>query len=657
MREISAELLAAARSLRGVPAVWLDVHDQRDRWRPHFDIGVASHRCDQACLYNTWILRVRSLNASQALQAATVYDPESPDNWPGSWSTVHTHCAQGSDTALGVVGDKLTSTRARAYCLWEDAGQGTIQCVETSDGYTFGAPEAVCTGVSLSGWLAADHEAVFYHTDGNKVKLWHKPASGGAWTASTYDLLGTLGKAHGLAACYLEGADLYYLLIAADGRLYAGGWNPASDTWFPPQQLAPGGAGAAGSGVVLREPSLVRAYARWYATWVETVAQGAGWEQAVACSAAAWPHFGNETALALGGSGGSARAALAYRPFTHNLFACDETSGARRLDYTPTNASQNLAGLTVGAYTRHTDEVRSQITVWVDNRDGAWSDWGRMGAVGEALQPHAALTLQRGYRTAVGDQVVALDPHYLVSVSEERGVHRGWLRLEAVDGWGLLGYWRAAEPLTWEGGSIGWLLEHLAARVGLGVSQVGENALNEVLTRFTVLPGQTAADAMAALLRLAGCGARWDASGVLQVGTWEALAGGPAALGDAGELLWARRGQRGPSATSFLVYGEGVMGRQENAEASMALGLRARATRVESRADTQTLADAAVEGWRVRGDASGWALRARVPLRPDLELWDAVTVAGWDGAWRINALDERYDAERRVYVVEVEGEG
>jgi len=657
MREISAELLAAARSLRGVPAVWLDVHDRRDRWRAHFDAGQASHRCDQACIYDTWILRLRSLNGVQGLQAATVYDPEAPEHWPGSWYDLHGRCEQGSDVALGVLGIKLSSTRARAYCFWQDGADKTIQCAETTNGYAFGAPEAVCTGINLGGWLAADHEAVFYHADNSLVKLWFKPEGGGAWASSTYDALGALGQAYGLAACYLESADLYYLLVAADGRLYAGGWNPSSDTWFPPQQLAPGGAGAAGSGVVLREPSLVRAYATWYATWVESVAQGPGWQQTVASSAATWPHFGNEIALATGGSGGSARAALAYRPFHYHLFAGDETSGVHRLDYTDSNAAQNIAGLTVGAYTRRTTADGSRLTVWVDNRDGAWSDWGQQDAAAEALRPHAAVALQRGYRTASGDVVVALDPHYLVSLSEEGGAHEGWLRLVAVDGWGLLRYWRPAEPLTWEGCTIGWLLQHLAARVGLGYVALGGDALDEALARFTVLPGQSAADAMAALLRMAGCGARWSAAGTLQVGTWEALAGVTTALGEEGELLWARREQTAPLATSWLVYGQGVMGRQENAAASMALGLRARATRVESRADTQALADAAAEGWRLRGDGSGWTLQARVPMRPDLELWDLATVTGWDGTWRVRGLVERYEARRRVYVTEVTAEG
>jgi len=656
MREISVELLAAARSLRGVPIVSLNVHDHRDRWQAHFDTGEASHRCDQACIYNTWILRLRSLNGTQGLQAATVYDPEAPGHWPGSWFDVHQRCELGSDVAVGVVGSKLSSKRARAYCFWQDGADKTIQCAESTNGYSFGAPETVCDGINLEGWLAADHEAVFYHADNSLVKVWHKPVAGGAWTLSTYDALGSLGQAYGLAAWYLEGAQLYYLLIAADGRLYAGGWNPASDTWFPPQQLAPGGSGAAGSGVVLRQPSLLHATSRWYATWVESVAQGTGWQQAVASTATSWPHFGNDIALDVGGSGGG-RVALAYRPFHYHLFACDETSGAHRLDYVDSNASQNISGLRVGAYDRCTVEGGSRLTVWVDNRDGSWSDWGQADADGEALRPHTSLALQRGYRTANGEELVALDPHYLASISEEGGAHEGWLRLEAVDGWGLLRYWRAAEPLTWEDRTIGWLLEHLAARVGLGYAALGGDALGQTVSRFTVLPGQSAADAMAALLRLAGCGARWSEAGTLHVGTWGLLGGDTAALGEAGELLWARRQQSVPEATSWVVYSEGVMGRKENAAASMALGLRARATRVESRADTQALADAGAEGWRARGDASGWTLRAKLPLRPDVELWDRVTVAGWSGAWRVRGLTERYDARRGVYVTEVTAEG
>ncbi|MGC9360002.1 MAG: hypothetical protein ACP5G7_06450 [Anaerolineae bacterium] len=657
MRDISAELLAAARSLRGVPVVSLDVHDRRDRWQAHFDTGQASHRCDQACIYNTWILRLRSLNGAQGLQAATVYDPEAPEHWPGSWYDLHQRCELGSDVALGVVGSKLTSKRARAYCFWQDGADKTIQCAESTNGYSFGVPETVCDGINLEGWLAADHAAVFYHADNSLVKVWQKPAVGGAWTLSTYDALGALGSSYGLAVWYLEGAQLYYLLVAADGRLYAGGWNPSSDTWFPPQQLAPGGSGAAGSGVVLREPSLLRAYSRWYATWVESVAQGPGWQQAVASSATSWPHFGNDIALEVGGSGGSPRAALAYRPFHYHLFACDETSGVHRIDYAEENASQNIAGLKVGAYTRRTVEDGSRLTVWVDNRDGSWSDWGQADAVGEALRPHATLALQRGYRTANGHELVTLDPHYLVNISEEGGSHEGWLRLEAVDGWGLLRYWRAAEPLTWEERTIGWLLEHLAARVGLGYAALGGGALDQTLSRFTVLPGQSAADAVATLLRLAGCGARWSVAGTLRVGTWDALVGETAALGESDELLWARRQQSAPVATSWLVYGEGVMGREENAAASMALGLRARITRVESRADTQALGDAVADGWRTRGDASGWTLRAKVPLRPDLELWDAVAVVGWSGTWRVRGLAERYDARRGLYVTEVTAEG
>ena len=193
--------------------------------------------------------------------------------------------------------------------------------------------------------------------------------------------------------------------------------------------------------------------------------------------------------------------------------------------------------------------------------------------------------------------------------------------------------------------------------MGLGYAALGGDALGHTVSRFTVLPGQSAADAMAGLLRLAGCGARWSQAGILRVGTWDLLGGDTVALGEAGELLWARREQSAPAATSWLVYGDGVMGREENAAASMALGLRPRATRVESRADTQALADAGADGWRARGEASGWTLRAKVPLRPDVELWDAVTVVGWSGTWRVRGLAERYDAQRGVYVTEVTAEG
>ena len=659
MRSITDTLLAAATSWRGRPVVRLDVRNRRPRWAVRAWEDGARYASDMLGEGGT-IHRAR-VDGAGNLAYAQVTDPQTPrlSGDAGSWTdwvTLVGGCVAASDVALAQPAEGCL----RAFYLAATTPV-ELRCASSADGGASWNTGNLVATVAGTVYLAAAHQRVFY-IEGGLVKSRGQPWGGSSWVAgANWSALGTMATPRGLGADYDAAAGLYRVLVAGDGALWAGSYDAAADAWSDPLQIAPGGAGGAPAASALRDPAVLVAGGSYWVSWMDDL-QGdpAAWTQPVVLRSQDWTHFGDEVALQISAEE-HRRVALAWAEELGQVFAGDEGTICATALYDAASAAQNLVDLQPIHYARETTSSGSRLTITLLDPAGELKGLGQAGEAAEALQPLAEIILERGYRTAAGEETVALDPHYLLTAELIAGRDGGRVILEAVDGWGLLGLWRPGEPLTWEGRSIHWLLAELCARVGLSyVEEEQEGLLYEVPT-FTVLPGQNGAQAARALLGLAGAVAWFDAQGALRAA--ELALYSPVEkpeLGAAGEIAQARYGLRAPWGTTWRYYGEGVAHTSDDEAASMALGLRLVRAAEDHRLVTADQAQRAAEGAWAAGRMAARREVVTVPLRPDLELWDLALlhadeaiIPPEDDLRRIVEIAEEYDAARGRYLSRV----
>jgi hypothetical protein len=228
--------------------------------------------------------------------------------------------------------------------------------------------------------------------------------------------------------------------------------------------------------------------------------------------------------------------------------------------------------------------------------------------------------------------------------------------LHAVDGWGLLDLWRPAETLTWSGQTIEWLCMELCQRVGLSFTHQTHSAFTHALAIFTIPPETSAARAIQQLLFLAGATARFTGAGALHAMNLFSYAPTDRVnVGHSNEILSASLSLRPYVATASRIYGAGAGSSAENDIQSMTLGLRIKVCIEDARlTDANQAHDVGDYQWRVQ-ELSARSERVTVPLRPDAELYDTVSlhvatgvIPRSDDLRQITSIHEHYDAPRQL---------
>lgn len=626
MRSISSTLLDAASRWGGRPVLRLDVQDHRPRWRTLLTSSAAGHHISQIVVEMTCLVRARC--GSDGLSIARVYQPEINLSQWTSWTVQHTQPLATSDVALTIVGLLNSSTCMRAFFFKQNGTLADLMVTESANSFrtTVTTATTVCSGLPQNGWLAAADDCVFYGNSGSPVRVWRKPWGSGAWTEQANWGLGNITVCYGLGACF-DTSNRCNLLVAHDGRITAGLYTPAGNTWSDLQQIAPGGAAPSGQPCSHRLPSICYAADRVLAAWVEALDVAHLRYQAVCFEATSFPHLGNEVAVAIGGNESWGRPNLAYHWGEYTMYAADERSACVRPRYrvAPGSALEVL-DLPVMSYHQTLTTEGSRLEVRLLNEGGRYNHLGAAGDPYEALKPHSTLLLRRGYVTSAGEETVALPPHYVTSLRLHQGRGDATLLLTAVDGWGLLSAWRAVEATTWRGKTVRWLLAELLARVGLAYSDNGSGNLAYVVPSYTVSPGQSAAHAARDLLDLVGCVALWREAGLYALPVTSLASSSPIALGQQREIVRGDWVQQAPEATSCVTYGDGVDAHHESAAASMALGLRLRRVTLDARIATDAAAEDANEAALALGLAAARREQVAVPLHPEAELWDPVAL-------------------------------
>lgn len=615
MRTIVAALLAAETCWPQRPYIHAIFANRRWRWTSVLSASGSTDWTDQAKV-STWIHRLR-VN-STTLYQAKVYDPSTASQWT-NWASLATGLQSYTDCAIGL-GTKLTAFYVKP------THQVTYKA-SVDNGSSWSSESTLCTAAS-EPYLAADNDAAFVQS-GSPSTVSAYRYSGGAWSAGAIlTLTGVTGN-YGLGAAWDNAAGLYRVAIAAGGRLYIASYNPATNAWDSPAQIAPGGTAAPSSSILIRACSVeVVSFVdtHYVISFVERYDDGStSWENTLALRSSNWPHFGDEVALDVAGAN-TRKAALAWFSPTTSLYAAIERSACAWDVYQAAEGRFNLVCSDVLSYRRATTDAGSRVMVRLLNA-GALDGIGQDGAEGECIRPLAELRVLRGYDIGdVGNESVALDPHYIVRAEVVERPDGHALEVLAVDGWGLLELWQPHELCLWSGQTVAWLLAAVCAKVGLSVETTG-SAFAETIGTFAWGPGVTAAGAARQLLSLAGGVVRFGGDGVLQA--LQLASYSPSAhldVGANGELLEGRYGLGIPTPTSPRVVASGRLTGLDTATLAMSTGLRLKRVFSDLRATSSATTTAMQDYLQLQGALTSKREELVVPLRVEAELWDLADV-------------------------------
>jgi hypothetical protein len=155
--------------------------------------------------------------------------------------------------------------------------------------------------------------------------------------------------------------------------------------------------------------------------------------------------------------------------------------------------------------------------VEADNQDGYFDSPGVVTSYGGPLGPLAQVTVDLGMVTAVGEERVSSRAFLLWSVTRIRKPGQNLARLNCVDGWDLFRLWHPDAVYVFEGKTVRWCIQEIAARVGFWeVSFDGSTAWDQVLEYVSVV----------------GQGMDWQGNLLLRAwGRWLTMHGTAVALG------------------------------------------------------------------------------------------------------------------------------
>jgi len=475
--------------------------------------------------------------------------------------------------------------------------------------------------------------------------------TGSAW-AGPYALAGSTPAAAGVASWYDAEAGRLQALYSSGGRLWQATLDGTTSppVWGPPRVVAPGGDQPASSVASFALPALAPVGDLGLAaTWLEAYAgDPAGWRAPITALARgpAYAHWGQCTPLASAATS-SQRWPLAYDALEQTLYVGNRRAVLAAPVYDPAVRSwMRLGPLDALAWRWSGSDGAGRLALELLDPDGALRAPGQEGSAARAVQPLASVTLQRGYRTAAGEETIESASWAITSAAYTEGLGGGHLLIEAVDPLGLLALWHPPESLVWWNRSVLWLLEEICARVGLRVTREGTQpaGVDRILSEFALHPHQSALVAVQALLRLGAAVARPGAEQTLALLPLSDGSGSLPTLGVAGEIRQASCGPALPAATHVRVASAaaGIYAEQEWLQGSRRLGTRLSQTLVDNRVGNATHAAALAAHVLALAALEARTDQVTLGLRPELELWDAIELSlpGAAGPRIITAIEE-----------------
>ena len=395
-------------------------------------------------------------------------------------------------------GVALCAEGSRALLFFVDSDGVTLRVRESTDsGATLGGPTVVVTAAGSVAWLAADvkpsGDALLLYSVGGVVYAVRR--IGGSWAAPAA-WTNTAAAVTGLA-CYHEG-DWNTVVCGADAAgdafvwtcIYGDGFLRPAGAWSPLQEVSRANVG---SGVTFRAPFLCRPdvyrlsfvekyegstpYARPYHTYAPAGADYAAnlWREPLPFD------VDSEYGLALTYGAGSVWLSAPSGVWSAGLDApeLDVTDDVVEL------ATEDRP---------HSGSCR----IVLRNDRGAYSS-------SALLRPGTEVRVSPGYVTTAGPLVSDGPAYWIEGVERRTAEGEAVVVLEARDGWGLLGSWRARRQYAWAPGqeNVFTILRFLLARAGLEFSATGAGpSAYDLYPAYTVHPGESAALAVRRLLAM-----------------------------------------------------------------------------------------------------------------------------------------------------------
>ncbi len=669
MRTLTPTLAAAQVRPGGVASLLARIEDRELRWVALLDTDSSTHPSN-ACTAAGAIVRGR-IGAGGALAVQRITAPDEPTQWQ-CWSALGQVAAAGSDLALSALaGDP---SRVRLFYTRTSGGAYALACLQSADGgRTWSAPADVVPDLPAVAGLAAANGQLLYHdpSDGYLRLVVRQGWDGGDWTAYPWAAGGALAARRGLAACWVGG--VYYVASCDEEgpglcRLRTGTCAPEGAGWSDPVAVIPPGM-PAGS-LAPRFPSLIYADGLWHLAYLETLAGALLEEKPIVLHSGDWDHWSFGCWVPLQGFGPLQRAALLG--YGGAYYLAMEDAVFRAVPYSAGDAGRNLATSELLSYSVEEGAWYGRARVTLHSPGGRYAPGG---ATATAIRPLARLVLERGYRTAAGEERVARTPYYIMGAGVRCGGGPVQVLLDCEDGWGLLRRWRPDALYVWEGKTLAWLVAEVVCRAsGLACRFDGAGAWSTVLASFAIAPGDwsdmaqgrprealhtTGLGAVRTLLAKAAGRARWEADGALYcfVPSLQAYTG-PHIVGAAGEILDAYYGQGLVEPTEARVFGDGVAG-SAAAQDPARTSRRYLATYADPHLTGAMPCALRAAGLVYDGRARGLAGWVEVPCRLDLDLYDQLAVEeapapGLAGELlRAVGIVERYDRSSGAFTTRI----
>lgn len=709
MRTLTGTLEAAQRAVSGqMPRCRLLVRDKQARFEWLGSGGVSNAQSALCVASDGTTIIVVALDTAgkvwvRRVTDPSVLDPLNPTLYWGVFSAGFTEiCADALAWEHGDVAVSLNGSTLRLFYVKSDGTE--ILCRESADdGASWGAAATVkalsAGGVAYYFFVAsAGRDDCFwaYSRSGYRY-VYYRKKDGGAWGTekSLADLAETGGEfnnCYGLAVQWWA-AESKFAIVAAfsgnndvDGRLLRGLFN--GNVVSGVQRIDP--PGYATPGFTPLWPSLVLTSSalgsEWLVTYTDKFASGSStWTVPMCVRSRDFDHWSYKIPLAFLLTHNT-RLAVVCRS---DVVYCHQLSEAYKVRiWTSGDATMNMteASSRVLRYRMRERPDGGDLIAELDNRDGRYDGVGQSGQTAEALRPLAQVLIEQGLLTGNGEERVVCRPFQLWGTARVRGEGQNWLRVYAYDGWELLRRWRPDATYVFEGKTVGWCIEEIAARAGFFEVAFDGSAEWDVVIKYVAVSrthtdwtgtehiralgrwvplhgpavvldeGMTGYTAIQRLLNLAGGLARWGHEGdtdVLYCFVPHQQGESPVAdhtYAD-GEILSGLYVERFAWPTRVRATGDEVMAQGYDVANAIESGMEFFALLYSSQWDTEATCQAAVDGALDDADArrfGGW-----LQVRPNvgLELFDVVTwsdsAAGGAGLTsvkrRVNGIVSEYE--------------
>ena len=591
-------------------------------WGNHMD-GAATPVPTDMTGSATLLQRVR--NDAGSIEHSKITDPAEGAQWL-VWTAIAAGARADSDVAICYT--TAAKTTLRAY--WQDAATDDFWARESADqGDNWGVAWMCNNGFAGMKYIAADYQQ-FWVQSGVSI-YWHAYApaetggAGASWGGAYTDPLGI--------SCVQkeDGSDTAHVIFAADRRIYSlRVWhNAVQSTHYldPPSDQTVAAAAAP------RLPSLCRLGGQtWACSWVRySTGTPTMHQETVQFSLEDDCYrFGATCGMRMD-SAGVQRMSMAYVTTHQRIFCGHDTATHWTYHYALGDAAGETYSVTPVRYRRIKNGHEPGILEleFLDPTGSYRSHASRGNAsITAGFATMNTVTLKRGWKTSAGDQTISLDPHYITQVSRSSYRDGGHVFVTAVDGFGLLEMTRTEAPLTYLNRSLAYIAADIVALAGLVWADDADAIWATVMTSFTINPRISARQALLDVLALAGAVAYVAGAGGITgrvlVGY---IPGSTPVLGDQDEIEHAMFGVGVSSITSVDWIGDAVGYHSETPMREASQGRRFTAIHTDLRATTLAIATQAALYRQALADMEHDLCVITVPLRPDLEIWDEVTIS------------------------------